>query len=135
MFVDTQKHQAKKLNDMQLRMQKDEVSYIGKINDDSQFQKAEAQKQAAHNAQMNEYEQFAKKKTKQNYKDMLDQQVNLKNQFKMYGNMSSMEKAMNRAELHAYKNNDNNQYSMIPGVTSTKAIPGLMNSPGIQKQA
>lgn len=42
---------------------------------------------------------------------------------------------MNRGDLHAYKNNDNNQYSLIPGVSSTKAIPGLMNSPGIQKAA
>lgn len=84
---------------------------------------------------MNQYEAFAKKKNAMNYKQMLDQQVNLKNQFKMYGNMSSVEKAMNRGELHAYKNYDQNQYSMVPGVSSTKAIPGLMNSPGIQKAA
>lgn len=84
---------------------------------------------------MNEYEQFAKKKNMQNYKDMLDQQVNLKNQFKMYGNMSSMEKAINRHDLHAYKHYDNNQYAMVPGVASTKAVPGLFNSPGQKKGA
>ena len=43
----------------------------------------------------------------ENYKKMLDQQINVKNQFKMYGNMSSVEKALNRPELEAYKNYDN----------------------------
>ena len=38
----------------------------------------------------------------------------------MYGNMSSVEKAMNRNELLAFKNYDNKNYTMIPGVTSNK---------------
>jgi hypothetical protein len=38
----------------------------------------------------------------------------------MYGNMSSIEKAMNRNELLAYKNYDNKNYTMIPGITSNK---------------
>jgi hypothetical protein len=32
-----------------------------------------------------------------------------------YGNMTSVEKRMNKDDLIAYKNFDNNQYAMIPG--------------------
>lgn len=42
----------------------------------------------------------------------------------MYGNMTQVEKALNRPDLEAYKNYDNNQYSLIPGVNAVKAIPG-----------
>ena len=37
---------------------------------------------------------------------MLNQQLQVKNAFKMYGNMSSVEKAMNKDEMKAYKNYD-----------------------------
>lgn len=40
------------------------------------------------------------------YKDMLDKQLEVRNQFKMYGNMSSIEKALNKNDLNAYKNYD-----------------------------
>ena len=40
----------------------------------------------------------------------------------MYGNMTSVEKAMNRAELQSYKNNDTKQYSLVPGVNHNKQI-------------
>jgi len=38
---------------------------------------------------------------------MLDQQIDIKNQFKMYGNMTSIEKALNKDDMHAYQNMDN----------------------------
>lgn len=50
MFIDAQKYQAKKLNEMQLKMQKDEQMYLQKAQDDRDFQKSQAQQQAAHNA-------------------------------------------------------------------------------------
>ena len=34
----------------------------------------------------------------------------------MYGNMSSVEKALNKNEMEAYKNYDARQYSLIPGL-------------------
>eukprot|EP00350_Pseudokeronopsis_sp_OXSARD2_P012695 CAMPEP_0170552184 /NCGR_PEP_ID=MMETSP0211-20121228/10112_1 /TAXON_ID=311385 /ORGANISM="Pseudokeronopsis sp., Strain OXSARD2" /LENGTH=38 /DNA_ID= /DNA_START= /DNA_END= /DNA_ORIENTATION= len=37
---------------------------------------------------------------------------------KMYGNMTSEEKRMNKEDLYAWKVYDNNQYSLIPGVTN-----------------
>ena len=48
-----------------------------------------------------------KRNNQQQYKDMLDQQLEVKNQFKMYGNMSSVEKNINKVDLNAYKNYDN----------------------------
>ena len=53
---------------------------------------------------------------------MLDQQVNIHRQMQLYGNMTSVEKAMNRHDLQAYKNYDHNQYSIIPGISSSKTI-------------
>lgn len=42
------------------------------------------------------------------YKDILDNQVNFnKSLIKGYGNMTSVEKRMNREDLLAYKNYDN----------------------------
>ncbi len=41
---------------------------------------------------------------------------------KMHGNMTSVEKQLNKEDLHAWKVYDNNQYSMIPGVSSSKKI-------------
>lgn len=56
------------------------------------------------------------------YKDMLDKQLEVKNQFKMYGNMSSIEKALNKNDLEAYKNFDNRQYSLVPGIQHSKHV-------------
>ena len=46
--------------------------------------------------------------------------MSINNAFKMYGNMSSVEKAMNRQDLQAYKNYDNRDYTLVPGVSSNK---------------
>lgn len=53
----------------------------------------------------------------------------------MYGNMSSVEKALNKNDLNAYKNYDTNQYSLIPGMQHAKnPLPGVYHdSPGKQK--
>jgi len=63
---------------------------------------------------------MSKKVNQQKYKDMLDQQLEINNQFKMYGNMTSVEKAMNRHDLQAYKNYDTREYSLVPGVSHNK---------------
>ena len=46
----------------------------------------------------------------------------IKGQFQMYGNMSSVEKAMNKADLNAYKNYDNQAYTLVPGLQHSKAL-------------
>ena len=38
----------------------------------------------------------------------------------MYGNMTQHEKRLNKDELKAWKEYDNNQYSMIPGLQHEK---------------
>lgn len=40
----------------------------------------------------------------------------------MHGNMTQEEKKMNKDDITAYKNFDNNQYSLIPGVSKNKLI-------------
>lgn len=57
-----------------------------------------------------EREKHEKLSSQQKYKNMLDEQVNFNKNFKMYGNMTQMEKRMNHNDLYAYKHNDNNQY-------------------------
>jgi hypothetical protein len=39
---------------------------------------------------------------------------------KLVGNMTNQEKKMNKDDLLAYKMFDNNQYSMIPGISNKK---------------
>ena len=47
----------------------------------------------------------------------------------MYGNMTNVEKQINRDELEAYKQYDNKQYSLVPGLSHSKNI----NSPSSLK--
>mmetsp|Transcript_33116 Transcript_33116/g.24360 ORF Transcript_33116/g.24360 Transcript_33116/m.24360 type:complete len:93 (-) Transcript_33116:255-533(-) len=61
------------------------------------------------------------------YKEMLDNQINVKNQLKLYGNMTDMEKKLNKQDLDAYKVFDNKQYSLIPGLHSQKQVLGTVH--------
>ena len=38
------------------------------------------------------------------------------------GNMTNVEKLLNKEDLIAYKNYDNKQYSMIPGISKERAF-------------
>ena len=40
----------------------------------------------------------------------------------MHGNMTGVEKQLNKDDLLAWKNFDNNQYTLIPGVSNQKKI-------------
>jgi hypothetical protein len=51
---------------------------------------------------------------------MLDYQLKVKDKFKMQGNMSSNEKAINRYDLEAYKNYDSRHFSLVPGIHHSK---------------
>ena len=54
-------------------------------------------------------EEMQKKKDQQmKYKQMLDEQKSIKDTMKMYGNMTSEEKRMNKEDLYAWKIYDNN---------------------------
>ena len=54
------------------------------------------------------------------YKKELDAQIHSRQVLKGYGNMTSVEKEMNKDELVAYKNFDNKDLTMVPGVVSSK---------------
>lgn len=57
--------------------------------------------------QMEQHVISNKRDMQNKYKDMLDRQLEVRDQFKMYGNMSSIEKSLNKNDLNAYKNYDN----------------------------
>jgi len=42
----------------------------------------------------------------------------------MYGNMSSVEKNINKVDLNAFKNYDSRQYSLVPGIQHSKHAIG-----------
>ena len=58
----------------------------------------------------------AKKEQQQVYRGVLDSQVHFTKEVNSnYGNMTSVEKRLNKDDLLAYKVYDRNQYAMIPG--------------------
>ena len=67
-------------------------------------------------AQKAETEQ--RKSMQNKYKEMLDNQRRIKGDYKAYGNMTKVEKALNRNDLIAWKNYDYTTYAMIPGINS-----------------
>lgn len=64
-----------------------------------------------------------RKARQQTYKDQLDNQKRTKDYMKMYGNMTGIEKQMNKNDLAAFKNYDNKTYALIPGLNSSSAAP------------
>lgn len=59
---------------------------------------------------------------KQEYKDELDRQLQNKISMKGQGNMSQLEKRLNKADLKAYKEYDGTNYSLIPGIQNQVPI-------------
>ena len=87
------------MNDM---ANKDQMRMAERMHDRNEV----AQKNAAYMS-IDQMEKNQKAQFKMNYKDMLDQQIKIKNSA-AYGNMSNVEKQMNRDDLIAYKKYDNN---------------------------
>lgn len=50
------------------------------------------------------------------YKEELDRQRQVRDAMLAYGNMSQAEKQINKADLRAYKNYENVNYNMVPGL-------------------
>ena len=72
------------------------------------------------NKLLNQREEDVRKSTVAQYKELLDKQVAYNQKAKMYGNMSQVEKKLNHIELSAFKNYDNLNYALIPGINSNK---------------
>ncbi len=66
--------------------------------------------------EMDTYFKDEKKKQQQMYRNILDSQVTYNKDLKKYGNMTSVEKKMNKQDLKAFKSFDSRQYSLIAGV-------------------
>lgn len=64
-------------------------------------------------------EQQQKKQMQSKYKEMLDSQRRIKDEYRSYGNMTNVEKCLNRNDLLAWKNYDYTTYAMIPGFNSS----------------
>lgn len=76
---------------------------------------AQAQRVGYVNNQFNQQRSDNKSIAMNHYKDSLDQQIQSRRAMKAYGNMTNVEKEMNKDELIAYKNHDRNEVTMIPG--------------------
>lgn len=50
------------------------------------------------------------------YKEQLDSQMRIKQAYHAAGNMTGVEKMMNKDEMMAYKKYDSKPYSMTPGM-------------------
>ncbi len=59
-----------------------------------------------------------KRAKQQMYRDLLNTQMQYQKELRGYGNMTELEKKINRVDLMAYKNYDNKMYSLVPGINS-----------------
>ena len=68
------------------------------------------------NKMMDEQQKELKAQQVAAYKEQLDSQVRIKNAYRAAGNMTGVEKALNRDDMLAYKKYDSKNYSMVPGM-------------------
>jgi hypothetical protein len=83
----------------------------------------EVQKTSDRIYEINSFDQMLKedrKKRQEMYKQMLNSQIQYKNGIKAFGNMTQVEKKLNKDDLYAYKVYNNNQYALIPGINNEK---------------
>lgn len=72
---------------------------------------------------LNNMTKAEKKARQQKYKEMLDNQAKTREHMRMYGNMTGIEKQMNKNDLTAFKNYDTKTYALIPGLNSLSVAP------------
>lgn len=108
----------------ELKNQMNEKSKMNRLN--SELGQIENKMTSDRAYEINTFDQMLKddkKKRQEMYRQMLQSQVQYNNGLKNFGNMTKVEKMMNRDDLKAYKKFDNNQYSMIPGINTVKKYP------------
>jgi hypothetical protein len=92
-----------------------------------------AMRNNASNAALSAAELEHKRQQMEKYRADLDTLVQAKTAAKAYGNMTNIEKQLNRDDLTAYKNYDPNVYALIPGIAHQKASKNNgSQSPGPQ---
>ena len=79
-----------------------------------------ARRHNAINAQMDQQQKDLKAMQVQAYKEQLDSQLRIKAAYRAAGNMTGVEKKMNKDEMRAYQKYDAKSYSMQPGMQGQK---------------
>ena len=75
-----------------------------------------------------------KRERQYEYKLALDSQNEELKKYRQGGNMTQAEKSLNRHDLIAYKNKDETNYAMLPGISPTKHFMDPVKYPEITKQ-
>lgn len=88
-------------------MQQHQNAQLRGIDDKDQIA-MEMQRRQDIQKQIMEESVLRKKEQQRKYKEMLDQHQQLRLQMKMHGNMTNVEKQLNKDDLLAWKNYDNN---------------------------
>lgn len=107
-----------------LKRQIEEQEYQKKVMSDNKRQQdlGLLQKQLLNQTQIQQESLAVKAHQVQAYKTELERQQQMKQQMQGYGNMSAAEKALNKDDLFAYKQIDNKNYAMIPGIQQSKVM-------------
>lgn len=63
-----------------------------------------------------------KRMKQQMYREMLQNQIDTNTKMKTLGNMTHVEKQMNKDDLRAYKEYKNQNFSMVPGINNENKI-------------
>jgi len=108
----------------EIKNQMNEKNKIKQLN--NQLGQIEGERTSGRIFEINTFDQMLKedkKKRQEMYRQMLSSQIQYNNGLKSFGNMTSVEKAMNKDDLSAYKRYDNTQYGMIPGINTQKKYP------------
>ena len=104
-----------------IKTQMQEKSKLRKLGDE--LGQIEVQRTSDRIYEINSFDQMLKddkKKRQEMYKQMLNSQIQYKNGIKSFGNMTQVEKQMNKDDLKAYKVYNNNQHALIPGINNEK---------------
>lgn len=100
-----------------IHMQVKEKQHQGHLN--NQIFGLESQKMRERVSEIKEVDNYLKDEKRKRqllYREMLANQIHFKDQIKMHGNMTAVEKQLNKLDLKAYQNNDKNVYSFVPGI-------------------
>eukprot|EP00347_Sterkiella_histriomuscorum_P007113 403350214 len=117
---DLRKNYHQNTNDM-LKNQMIQKEQQRSLERQNQQVEQQVQKEYSLNLNQSNVDKFhERKRQQQQYRELLNSQIKVQNQmFAGYGNMTNVEKKLNRADLLAYKSYDNKQYSLIPGIQNT----------------
>ena len=99
---------------------REKLKYLGKEMKNIELEESEMKVHDHKNFE--QLKQSVNKHKQLTYKEMLDNQISVRNSLKVYGNMTNVEKQLNKDDLEAYKNYKHTYNSLIPGLNNNKTI-------------